>query len=196
MRLQSSLLTAVLLAAGATSLPAQSMLRASPSTRATIEVELAFPRDSTPAGAQPTSIRIDYGQPHLRGRSINTDGLVPWDTPWRTGANAATTLITGADLVIGGQAVPRGTYELWTLPSRTGWKLIIQKSNTPGTVQPTRPYDATRDFVRIDLRTRTLPEPLESLTMWLIPALAPNATRGELRIAWGTTMLSTDWSVR
>ena len=37
-------------------------------------------------------IRVDYGQPHLRGRKILTDSLIPYDKVWRTGANAATTL--------------------------------------------------------------------------------------------------------
>lgn len=172
------------------------MLRAAPSSRATTEVTLSFPRDSAPPGAQPASIRIEYGQPHLRGRRINTDSLVPWDTPWRTGANSATTLTTGVDLTIGGQAVPAGTYVLWTLPSRTGWKLMVQRSDAPGATQSAMRYETANDVARIDLRSQTLASPLESLTMWLIPSRAPGAARGELRIAWGTTMLSTDWSLR
>lgn len=199
MRLRSLLLALAPLAGGAASLSAQSAqsgLRASPSSRATTEVTLAYPRDSAPPGAQPASIRIEYGQPHLRGRSINTDSLVPWDKPWRTGANAATTLTTGVDLTIGGQPVPAGTYVLWTLPSRAGWKLMVQRSDAPGSMQAAMRYEPAGDVARVDLRSQALASPLESLTMWLIPSRAPGAARGELRIGWGTTMLSTDWSVR
>jgi hypothetical protein len=60
-------------------------------------------------------------------------------------------------------------------------------------------YDPSKDFARIDLRQRTLAEPLESLTFWLIPAVenAPSPTfpHGVLKFAWGKTELSTDWRV-
>lgn len=196
MRLQHQLLALALLAGSAAALPAQSMLRAAPSGRATAEVTLTYPRDSAPPGAQPVTIRLDYGQPHLRGRALNSDSLVPYDRPWRTGANAPTTLATGADLVIGGQPVSKGTYVVWTLPTRAGWKLIVQRSDTPGAMQTAMRYDPANDVARIDLRQQALATALESLTMWLIPSRAPDAARGELRLAWGTTMLVTDWAVR
>jgi len=57
-------------------------------------------------------------------------------------------------------------------------------------------YDAAKDVARIDLRRRTVAEPIESLTMWLIPSTAPGKAQGELRLAWGRSMLSTPWSVK
>ena len=196
MRLRLAILAAVVLHFPSSTLDAQATLRAAPSSRATSEVTLAWPRDAAPAGAQPVTIRLDYGQPHLRGRTINSDSLVPFDRPWRTGANNATTLVTGADLVIGGKPVPQGTYVIWTLPTRAGWTLILQKSETPGSMQAAMAYDAAKDFARIELRQQVLATPVESLTMWLIPATGPGAARGELRMAWGTTQLSTEWVVR
>ena len=88
--------------------------------------------------------------------------------------------------------MPKGTYALYTLPSRTGWKLIVQKQAG----QSAMDYDPTHDVARIDLHRRTLAAPLESLTMWLIPSIEPGPARGELRLAWGTEELSTDWSVK
>lgn len=195
MRNRHAVFCIAMLVTSAAAVHAQPMLRPAPSSRATSEVTLSYPRDSAPAGAQPASIKVEYGQPHLRGRALNTDSLVPWDKPWRTGANGSTTLTTGVDLIIGGQAVPKGTYVLWTLPSRAGWKLIIQRSAAPGTMQSAMIYDAANDVARVDLRQQALPSPLESLSMWLIPSTAPSSARGELRIAWGTVALSTDWSV-
>lgn len=199
MRLHHYVLTVTLLAAGAASLPAQSTLRPMPSGRATAEVTLAPPRGAEAATqpgtpAAPLTIRLDYGQPHLRGRSLHTDGLVPYDQPWRTGANSATTLTTGVDLVVGGKPVPKGTYVLWTLPTRTGWTLMIQKSEAPGAMQAAMRYDTANDVARVALRQQALATPMESLTMWLIPSATGAA--GELRMAWGTTMLTTEWTVR
>ena len=195
MRQHSALLALALSATFATALEAQGAMRAAPSGRATTEVTLAYEDSAARAAAQPATIRIDYGQPHLRGRALHTDSLVPYDRPWRTGANEPTTLTTDVDLVIGGATVPKGTYVLQTLPSRSGWKLLIQ----PAPAQPptaASPYDPANDVARVDLRQSALPVPLESLTLWLIPSREPGVQRGELRLAWGTVMLVTDWAVK
>jgi hypothetical protein len=142
-------------------------------------------------GTPPKVIKIDYGQPHLRGRPMHTDSLVPLERVWRTGANEATALTTEVNLTLGGANVPAGEYTLYTLPSRDGWKLIISKK----TKQWGTEYDQAQDLARVDVRTRRLAQPLESLTMWLIPANGAPA-RGELRIAWANWEISTDWTVK
>jgi hypothetical protein len=192
MRNHRLLLALACTVAGATTLPAQgTMLRPAPSGRGISEVTLRPPEGQAPDSAKPLTIRVDYGQPHLRGRTLHTDSLVPYDTPWRTGANDPTTLTTDVDLVIGGASVPKGTYVLFTIPSRTTWKLVLQKNAGQGAE-----YDQANDVARVDLRRQTLPMPVESLTMWLVPSVQPGPGRGELRLAWGTTMVSTDWAVK
>ena len=177
----------------ATGLAAQGPMRAAPSGRATTAVTLTYEDSAARASAQPATIRIDYGQPHLRGRTLHTDSLVPYDQPWRTGANEATTLTTDVDLVIGGATVPKGAYVLQTLPSRSGWKLLIQQAPAASAAAPDAP---ATEVARVDLRQRALPMPLESLTFWLIPSREPGVQRGELRLAWGTAMLAADWAVK
>jgi hypothetical protein len=126
---------------------------------------------------------------------------VPFDAVWRTGANESTSLVTDVDLTIGGVAVPKGSYTLYTMPSRTGpWKLIINKN----TGQWGTEYLQEHDLARVDLRPRTLRDPLDSFSIWLVPDVTRNAQggiaaglpRGVLRLAWGEIELSTDWSVR
>ena len=143
----------------------------------------------------PSRIAIVYGQPHARGRRIE-GGLIPLDTVWRFGANAATTLHTDVDLTLGTLAVPRGDYALFVLYSKSGWQLIVNTASaTWGT-----DYDAKRDIGRTVLAARTRTEPEDALTVYLVPESARPATghadlRGRLRIVWGTTELSTTWSV-
>lgn len=168
-------------------------MRAAPSGRGTSEVTLTLVDSAARAAAKPSIIRIDYGQPHLRGRQLLTDSLVPYDRLWRTGANAPTTLATDVDLVVGGSRLPRGKYVLQTLPSRTGWKLIVQ--NEPPAGAPDAPYDPAKDVARIDLRQSRLASPLESLTMWLIPSNAPGTPRGKLVIGWSDLSFETDWTL-
>lgn len=162
-------------------------LAAQPSTRATAAVSLTPPQGA--ADRTSYTIRIDYGQPHLRGRQLHTPGLVPLDSVWRLGANEATSLETGIDLVVGGHRLAKGKYSLYALPAAAGWKLIIN-SNTG---QWGTEYDAKHDVTRVDLRKRTLTSRVESLSIWLIPSRAQGAPAGELRIAWGDVELSTDW---
>jgi hypothetical protein len=140
--------------------------------------------------AGPAEIRIDYGQPHARGRRV-FGVVVPWDSVWRSGANLATTLTTDVDVMIGDALVPRGTYTLFTIPSRSGSTLIVSRQ----TGQWGTDYDPREDLVRIDLRMRTLREPVESLTYYLVPS-NDRSPRGVLRIVWGDIELSTDWRAR
>ncbi len=51
--------------------------------------------------ADGNTVQIDYSRPSMRSRKI-FGGLVPYDQVWRTGANAATSLKTSVDLMIGG----------------------------------------------------------------------------------------------
>ena len=174
--------------------------RAAASTRATTAV--LIDRRQFEGGwnqaivAGPARIEIDWGQPHLRGRNvIGMPGVVPWDSVWRTGANMATQLTTEVDLTLGNAFIPRGVYTLFTLPSRNGWKLIVSKQ----TLQWGTDYDPAQDLARVDLRARTLAEPQESLTFWLVPAVENAQSRafphGVLKFAWGNTELSADWRV-
>jgi hypothetical protein len=143
----------------------------------------------------PSRIAIAYGQPHARGRRVE-GGLVPMDTVWRFGANVATTLHTDADLTLGDLKVPRGDYSLFMLHSRAGWYLIVNR----GTGQWGLERDSTKDMGRVTLASRTLREPEEALSVYLVPESAQPTTgmaalRGVLRIKWGTTELSANWHV-
>ena len=49
------------------------------------------------------------------------------------GANAATTLITGADLDVGGLYVPAGTYSIYVLVENpASWQLIVNRQTGQG----------------------------------------------------------------
>lgn len=125
---------------------------------------------------------VDYGRPSRRGREI-FGAVVPWDQVWRTGANAATQFHTSADVVIGDTDVPAGTYTLYTLPSRKGWKLILNKQ----TAQWGTEYHPEQDLARIDMRSEALVgDPVETLTI----SIVQRADGAQLQIEWDTTRLS------
>jgi hypothetical protein len=125
----------------------------------------AFPQQPSPPGTAGVTlhgkkISITYGRPSMRGRKIMGE-LVPYGKVWRTGANAATTLTTEADLNIGGTGVPAGKYTLYTLPSEGTWKLIINKQ----TGQWGTAYKEDQDLARVDMQKSQIAQPVEQFTI-------------------------------
>ncbi len=138
-------------------------------------------RDTARASVAGAEVWVDYGRPLKRGREI-FGNVVPWNTVWRTGANSATQFNTAADLMIGGAAVPAGKYTLWTLPTPSGWKLIINKQ----TGQWGTEYHPEQDLVRVDTKVETLAAPVEELVIRFEPAAAGTT----LSITWDKTQVS------
>ncbi len=138
-------------------------------------------RDTARATVGGAEVWVDYSRPMKRGREI-FGALEPWNKVWRTGANAATQISTSADLVIGGATVPAGIYSVWTLPSPTGWKLIINKQHGQWGTQ----YAADSDFVRVDMKVETLAQPVEQFTIAFDPAAAPTT----ITFTWDRTKVS------
>jgi len=146
---------------------------------------------SPPAKAEATiggkKISIAYSAPSMRGRKISGE-LVPHDKVWRTGANAATTLMTEADLQFGDVRVPKGTYTLYTLPGQAEWKLIVNKQ----TGQPVTKYSELQDLGRVPLQVKQLSAPVEKFVIMIEPA---NGNKGVLKMMWERTELSVPISI-
>jgi Protein of unknown function (DUF2911) len=124
-------------------------------------------RPSPPGQASVTfadgkTITIDYSRPYLKGRKM-IGGVNPYGQVWRTGANEATTFVTTADLMVGGQHVPAGNYTLYSIPEADKWTLIINKqTGQSGTV-----YDEKQDLVRIPMKVGKTSAPVEQFTIKL-----------------------------
>lgn len=200
--LAASLAIPALLSAQAAATPRPPMPAAAASSQGSAEVRLNgryvgtqwFPPTTALAG--PGVIRLDYGQPHARGRVVMGGELVPMDKVWRLGANLATHLTTDVPLDLGGLTLPAGRYTLFALPSASSWKLIVSRQ----TAQWGTAYDPSQDIGRVDLTVSKLNDPLESFTMWLIPNVSaadapPAPASGVLAFAWERTKLSIPWKV-
>ena len=132
------------------------------------------------------NVEVAYSRPFKRGRVI-FGNVVPWNQVWRTGANAATQFTTSADLMFGTTVVPAGKYTLWSLPTPTGTKLIINSQ----TGQWGTDYDAKRDLALVDLTARVLNAPVEQFTI----AVEPAGQGGVLKLAWDRTEYSIPFTV-
>ena len=110
------------------------------------------------------TVSVDYSAPSMRGRKIMGE-LVPYGKVWRTGANSATKFHTDSDLTVNGTKVPAGDYTLYTLPTESGWKLIINKQ----TGQWGTEYDESKDLARVDMNVAKTPAPVEQMEIKLEP---------------------------
>ncbi len=111
-------------------------------------IGVASPRDTARATVDGADIVIDYGRPAKRGRAI-WGALVPYDTTWRFGANAATQFRTSKDIDIGGTTVRAGFYTLWLYPTvERAWLIVNSQTGQWGTA-----YDSTKNVARIPLET-------------------------------------------
>jgi hypothetical protein len=145
------------------------------------------PRDTVRATIGSAHLVIDYGRPHKRGRDI-FGVVVPWDQVWRTGANAATGFTTDADLKVGGTTIPKGSYTLFSLPSKDGTKLIINSQ----TGQWGTEYHQDKDFARVAVTTEALPQPVETFTI----AIDSQGAGGVLKFQWDRTQFSLPFTVQ
>ena len=130
------------------------------------------------------TVTIQYSRPSMRGRKI-FGGLVPYGEVWRTGANAATSLKTDTALMIGNASVPAGSYTLYSLPTATSWKLIINKQ----TGQWGTEYNQAQDLARVDMKVGQRSSPLEEFTISFDKTGGSSAT---LKLEWDTTIASVD----
>jgi hypothetical protein len=90
---------------------------------------------------------------------------------------------------LAGVTVPRGTYSLYTLPSRTSWQLIVNKE----TGQSGLVYHQRLDLARIRLQKRTATDYFERLTISLERS---NDRSGILTIGWEKTFLSIPFTLK
>jgi hypothetical protein len=124
------------------------------------------------------SVSIDYGRPSLRGRDML--GQAEVGTPWRMGADAATTLKTEADLDFSGVKVPKGDYTLQaTKVDASKWTLSVLGKDEA-------------KVATIPLASRTLPASVETFTI----ELKGEKDKGEFSMSWGTLGMTAPFVAR
>jgi len=129
-------------------------------------------------------ITVDYSSPRMDGRKIY-GALVPYGEVWRAGANKATTFVSTGDLKVGGKEVPAGSYTIFAIPTADKWTLIISKKTGEWGI----PYPgADSDFARIDMKSSSLPSPVENFTI----AFDKTAAGCTMRLDWESTRASID----
>jgi tetratricopeptide (TPR) repeat protein len=94
-----------------------------------------------------TDVNITYHRPAVNKRKI-WNGLVPYGSPWRAGANENTTISFSTPVKIEGQALPAGTYALYAIPAASQWTMIFSRFTGDWGVYN---YDPSEDVLRVSV---------------------------------------------
>ena len=144
--------------------------------------ERASPLDSIAVQIGGGTMKLCYSRPSARGRKI-MGGVVPFDEPWRLGANEATSIHVPFAGEIAGVRVEPGTYTLYAIPAASKWQIVVNR----GVQRWGVPIDnevRAKDVGAGTVTAESLGAPVETLTLKFSPA-AGNAT--ELVLEWEKT---------
>ena len=108
-----------------------------------------------------TDFSVSYSRPGVKGRVI-WRGLVPYDKPWRTGANRATTLTFSDEIEIEGKKLAAGTYSIVTIPGKESWTVAFNRDLD---LWFKTEYDEKKDALRVAVTPVAFPESVETFTI-------------------------------
>ena len=119
-----------------------------------------------------TDVEVDYSRPNKNDRNV-FGGLVPFDKPWRTGANQPTKIKTSGPVKLGDKEIPAGEYVLYTIPGANEWTIIFSKNLTAQSLADQKPED---EVARVMAKPQTLAAPAETFTIGFEDLRANSAT--------------------
>lgn len=120
---------------------------------------MASPRQVITQQFSVTNISVDYSRPGVRNRKIFGD-LVPYGKIWRAGANNATNISFGQDVIFGGEKVKKGTYAIFITPYEKEWTIVL---NYDADAWGAYSYDPNENIIEIRVPVITLKELKERL---------------------------------
>lgn len=104
----------------------------------------ASPKASVSQRVGLTDIEIAYNRPAVNKRKIWGE-LVPWNEPWRAGANENTTITFSSPVTVGGKTLAAGTYGIHMIPTEKDWTVAL---STVSSAWGSFSYDPKEDAVR------------------------------------------------
>ena len=132
-----------------------------------------------------TKISLEYSRPSAKGRKVYGN-LVPYNTIWRTGANASTKITFTESAKIGGQTILPGTYAIYTIPSEDLWTIIIHSNTTLRSIAGDA-YKSADDIFRFEVKPIKTTNYVESFTMQFATLTSDSL---ELQLVWENTLIS------
>jgi hypothetical protein len=126
------------------------------------------------------TIKIDYSQPSVKGRTIGKDLEPKEGELWRTGANEATVFEVDKDVMVEGKALPKGKYALFSIVKGDEWTFIFNKTwNQWGAYD----YKEADDAAKVTVKAGKADPFAEKMTFTI-------SENGKVSLWWGEVMVS------
>ena len=146
------------------------------------------PLDSLTFGLSGQPIKVCYGRPSSRGRTMLGGSSVPYGKLWRTGANEPTVFFTPIPLNVAGVRVQPGVYSLYTVPGPREWEIIVNRSISQwGKEDNYTDQVKAQEVGRAKVKSEAVKAPIETFTIRAEPAGAKSAS---LLLEWEKTRVS------
>ncbi len=140
----------------------------------------ASPFDSTSVSVGDAVLKVCYGRPSARGRTMIGGEHVPFGQLWRTGANEPTTLHVTAPISLGGIHLDPGSYAIYTMPGGEDWEIFVSRSTDHWGIQ------IDEDVRAQEVGSVTVPRerPDEHVETFTISFTPPTAEGTEMVMEW------------
>jgi Protein of unknown function (DUF2911) len=142
----------------------------------------ASKHDSTAVTLDGGTVKVCYGRPQRRGRTIMGQ-LVPYGQPWRMGADEATAIHVPFPARIAGVEVAPGSYSLYTIPEASRWRIVVNRDAQRWGV-PINQLIRGKDVGSGIVRAEQLDKPVDALMITLRPTSKSAAT---MDVEWENT---------
>lgn len=159
LKTSSALLTSVALAGA--------LFLSAPTAQAQLNTPAASPKSTVTQRVGLTEVTITYYRPSAKGRVIFGDStskaVVGYGKRWRTGANSTTAIKFSDDVTVEGKKVPAGEYGVYTIPGKTEWTVVLNKSLKQGA--DVAGFKAADDVASFKVKSYKLGQKVETFTI-------------------------------
>ena len=129
-----------------------------------------------------SEVAVSYSRPAVKGRVIWGE-LVPWDKPWRAGANDATTVTFSDEVLVEGQKLDAGTYSLAVTPGRETWTVAFGRD-----ASAIPPYNWDDRLVALAVKVKPATAESQESLRYTLENVTPDSA--QLVLAWEKVRLS------
>ena len=129
------------------------------------------PLDSLTLNLSGKQVKVCYGRPSARGRTMLGGADIPYGKLWRTGANEPTIFYAPVPLTVAGIKVSPGVYSLYTVPGKNEWEVIVNRSISQWGKEDQYTADVKAQEVgRAKIKSESTSKPVETFTIRAEPA--------------------------
>jgi hypothetical protein len=129
-------------------------------------------------------ITVEYSRPGIKGRTIFGD-VVPFGKIWRTGANGTTKITFSDDVKLEGNALPAGTYGLYTIPNKDSWDIMLTTDLTLG--GNVADYKTEKEVLHFKVKPASHEHKIETFTIDIANVSPSSAS---IQLEWEKTQVS------